>query len=48
MKIVRGIPNKYISKILDWSIHFNHIMDESSFRTYVNFMSDFEISYQVS
>ena len=47
MKIVRGIPNKYISKILDWSIHFNHIMDESSFRTYVNFMSDFEISFML-
>jgi GNAT superfamily N-acetyltransferase len=47
MKIVRGIPNKYISEILDWSIHFNHIMDESSFRNYVNFMSDFEISFML-
>lgn len=47
MKIVRGIPNKYISEILDWSIHFNHIMDESSFRNYVNFMSEFEISFML-
>ena len=47
MKIVIGIPNKYISEILDWSIHFNHIMDESSFRNYVNFMSEFEISFML-
>ncbi len=47
MKIVRGIPANYIDKILDWGTHFSHIMDESSFRNYVYFMSDFEISFML-
>jgi hypothetical protein len=44
MKIVRGIPQKYISQILDWSIHFEHIMDQTTFKHYVSYVSNFEIS----
>jgi|694.fasta_scaffold02127_1 hypothetical protein len=44
MKIVKGIPEKYIEPILDWGIHFEHVMDKEYFKYYISWTVDFENS----
>ena len=44
MKIVKGIPQEKILDVLEWYIHFNDLMDEEMFKSYIVINTDFNIS----
>lgn len=44
MKIIKGITDEYIDPILDWGIHFEHVMDKEYFKYYISWTVDFENS----
>lgn len=47
MKIVKGIKEINLKPILDWSIHFKHLMNEEYFKYYIMYSVDFENSFML-